>query len=449
MAPATAPAAGATASLRRVVSSSRRRPTRVTTWLAVALAVACTSAATASAQPNPVSSVVEGFGTKHPTVSVLVQRLDASGPVTVASWRPDTALAPASTMKIITSASTLMTVGPEFRFTTRLEAEPDSVAADGTVEGPAYLIGSGDPMLSTRGYSRANLDGLGTPIEDLARNVRENGIGRISGGIVVDETLFDRQRMGPLWKSSYRWECPPLSGIATNQNRADNGSNVSSPAIAAGQRLAAALRRQGVKVNGPVRAGRDVPGGDVIGQVRSLPVARILDFMNAHSDNFTAETLTKDVGAYGAGRGTTQGGTARAESLLRERGLLTASDDFVDGSGLSHSNRLSASTLVGVLRTADATPAWGDVLIRSLPNGGEGTLIRRLKAPDVRGRVHAKTGYINGVASLAGTVTSKAGVPYAFAFLMNTSDIGGAQRTMDRAVTLLARGKADSVQAVG
>lgn len=449
MAPAAAPAAGATATLRRVVRTSRPRPTRIATTLATALAIGCTVASVAAAQPNPVSSVVEGFGKRNPTVSVLVQRLDASGPATVASWRPNTALAPASTMKIITSASTLMTVGPEFRFTTRLEAEPDSVAADGTVEGPAYLIGSGDPMLATRGYSRANLDGLGTPIEDLARNVRENGIGRITGGIVVDETLFDRQRMGPLWKSSYRWECPPLSGIATNQNRADNGSNVSSPAIAAGQRLAAALRRQGVTVNGPVRSGRDVPGGDVIGQVRSVPMARILDFMNAHSDNFTAETLTKDVGAYGTGRGTTQGGTARAESLLRERGLLTASDDFVDGSGLSHSNRLSASTLVGVLRTAEATPAWGDVLIRSLPNGGEGTLIRRLKAPDVRGRVHAKTGYINGVASLAGTVTSKAGVPYAFAFLMNTSDIGGAQRTMDRAVTLLARGRADSAQAVG
>jgi hypothetical protein len=32
---------------------------------------------------------------------------------------------------------------------------------------------------------------------------------------------------------------------------------------------------------------------------------------------------------------------------------------------------------------------------------------------------------------------------------MNTRDIGGAQRTMDRAVTLLARGKADSVEAAG
>jgi D-alanyl-D-alanine carboxypeptidase/D-alanyl-D-alanine-endopeptidase (penicillin-binding protein 4) len=58
--------------------------------------------------------------------------------------------------------------------------------------------------------------------------------------------------------------------------------------------------------------------------------------------------------------------------------------------------------------------------------------------------VHAKTGYINGVASLAGTVTSRSGTPYAFAFLMHTADIRGAQRTMDKAVTLLATGRADT-----
>ena len=264
-------------------------------------------------------------------------------------------------------------------------------------------------------------------------------------GESVDETLFDRKRMGPRWKSSYRYECPPLSGIATNQNRANGGSNVSSPAIAAGQRMVAALRRAGVRVTGGVRAGRDVPGGDVIGQVRSERLERVLDFMNAHSDNFTAETLTKDVGAYVAGRGTTAAGTREAEDLLRGRGILTASDDFVDGSGLSHSNRVSASTLVGVLRDAEADPSWGDALVGSLPRGGEGTLRRRLKGPAVRKRVRAKTGYINGVASLAGTVTSRSGARYAFAFLMNTSDISGAQKAMDRAVTLLATGRADGV----
>jgi len=399
--------------------------------------------ATALGQSNPVASTVDAFAKKNPSISVLVQRLDPSGPVTVASWKPDTSLAPASTMKIITGAATLLTVGPDFRFTTRLEAGPDGSGPGGTVSGPAYLIGAGDPMLATRAFSRASLDRLGTPLEELARNVREQGTTRITGGVVVDETLFDRERMGPMRKSSYRWECPPLSGIASNQNRADNGTNVSSPAIAAGQRLVAALRRAGVRVSGGVRAGRDAPGGKIIGQVRSEPVSRIVGFMNLHSDNFTAETLTKDVGAYGAGSGATRIGTARAENLLRERGILQPADNFVDGSGLSHSNRVSAATLVGVLRTAQAEPDWGDVLIESMPQGGEGTLLRRLKGPQVRKRIHAKTGYINGVASLAGTVVSTSGTPYAFAFLMNTPDIGGAQKTMDKAVTLLATGRAD------
>jgi D-alanyl-D-alanine carboxypeptidase/D-alanyl-D-alanine-endopeptidase (penicillin-binding protein 4) len=319
-------------------------------------------AATAGAAPNPVASTIEAFGKKHPTMSARVDRLTPQGRVTVASWRADTALAPASTMKIITAAAALLTVGPDFRFTTRLEAAPDSLSPTGRVSGPAYLIGAGDPMLATRAYSRSALDGLGTPIEDLARNVRESGIRSISGGVVVDETLFDRQRTGPLWKSSYRYECPPLSGIATNQNRAAGGSNVSSPAITAGQRLVAALRAAGVRVSGPVRVGRDVPGGDVLGQVRSQPLTRMVDFMNIRSDNFTAETLAKGIGAYGAGIGTTAAGTRATETLLRARGVMGASDDVIDGSGLSHSNRLSASTLVAVLAAARAPPASGSAI---------------------------------------------------------------------------------------
>jgi D-alanyl-D-alanine carboxypeptidase/D-alanyl-D-alanine-endopeptidase (penicillin-binding protein 4) len=81
-------------------------------------------------------------------------------------------------------------------------------------------------------------------------------------------------------------------------------------------------------------------------------------------------------------------------------------------------------------------------------HGGEGTLIRRLRDGDVRGRVRAKTGYIDGVASLAGMVTSKSGKKYAFAFLINDRDIGAAQRTMDQAVSMLARGAADGSSAV-
>ena len=138
-------------SLHRIVNRVSCRPRRAL----IALAVACAAggvASAAGAATNPVAATIEAFGKKHPTTSVRVDRLTPQGRVTVASWRPDTALAPASTMKIVTAASALLTVGPDFRFTTRLEAAPDSLSATGRVTGPAYLIGAGDPMLATRAY---------------------------------------------------------------------------------------------------------------------------------------------------------------------------------------------------------------------------------------------------------------------------------------------------------
>lgn len=404
-----------------------------------------------AASASQVDTLLDRFAAKHPGMSALVTRLDAAGPVAIAAVNPRESLAPASTMKIITSAAALLTVGPDFRFTTRVETRAGAtVSANGTLTGPAYLIGSGDPMLATTAYSRGYMDRAGTPIERLATNVRQSGVRRITGGLVVDESLFDAKRMGPQWKSDYVWECGPLSAVATNQGRAgnDQSHNVSSPGMAAGQRLAKALRHVGVTIHGPIRVAHDAPGGTVLGEVKSKPLSAILGFMNTSSDNFTAETLTKDVGAYGAGHGTTAAGTDQAEKLLAQHGALAAHDDLVDGSGLSHSNRLSAATLVTVLGKAEANPAWGDALISSLVHGGEGTLIRRLRDPGVRNRVRAKTGYINGVASLAGVVTSKAGPKYAFAFLINDPDIGGAQRTMDQAVTMLAGGAGDSAAAV-
>ena len=438
-----------------VVTPAARIPRRLALLAAAAAAsaavIAPVSAAPAYSATNQVHSLVTRFHAKHPGISALVQRLDPTGPVTVAAVNPRTSYAPASTMKIITSSAALLTVGPDFRFTTRVEASPGATpAADGSLAGPVYLIGAGDPLLSTRSFSRNYLARKGTPIERLAINIRRSGVRSIDGGIVVDESLFDSRRTGPQWRSDYVWECGPLSAIATNQGRAGNteSHNVSSPATAAGQRLSAALKHVGVTVHGAVRQGHDRPGGDIVGEVRSQPLSAILGFMNPASNNFAAETLAKDNGAYGAGHGTTPAGTAQAAKLLRENGALQPGDRLVDGSGLSHANRLAAATLVTMLGKADADPTWGDALIRSLEHGGEGTLIHRLRDGDVRARVRAKTGYIDGVASLSGIVTSKAGRKYAFAFLINDRDIGAAQRTMDQAVAMLARGAADGSGAV-
>jgi serine-type D-Ala-D-Ala carboxypeptidase/endopeptidase (penicillin-binding protein 4) len=366
--------------------------------------------------------------------------------VPVLSYRPDVARPPASTMKLVTSAGALLALGPEFRFTTGLYARPGTVSRRGVLRGPLYLRGQGDPLLATPAYSRVFLGGNGTPLGLLGGRLKRAGVQAVMGPIVADEGFFDAARGGPLWKASYVSECPPLSALAVNQDTAGDrrGPNVASPPIAAAQRLRRVLTAVGVRQRGPLKAGAVPAGAQVVAAVRSQPLRVILRLMNPDSDNFIAETLMKDIGAYTEGRGTTAAGTAHTAAALDELGVLGPNDRLVDGSGLSHSNRLSATTLVRLLTLAVQTPSWGVPLLNSMPRGGQGTLIRRFRGSTTRLRVRAKTGYINGTSTLAGVVTSVSGKRYAFALLMNTPNTWGARVAQDAIVTLLAGGAGDA-----
>lgn len=376
----------------------------------------------------------------------MVWRLDGAGSgAQVAGFRADSARIPASTMKAVTSAGALLQMGPDFRFQTRVIAGDGTVRRGKALVGPIYLKGSGDPVLATRTYAAGYLSGRATEMGGLARPLRTKGIRLVRGPIVADERVFDSRRMGPGWPSYYRLYASPLSGLATNQNYAGNGraAYVSSPTVAAAQRLKATLDGFGVNQVGALRAGAAPAGGHVLATATSPRLPVILRAMNLASDNFIAETLAKDVGAYVSGRGTTRVGTARTRALLAERGIATAGDRLVDGSGLSRDNRLSAATLVRLFAAADADPEWGAALIGSLARGGEGTLVRRFTSGPATKRVRAKTGYLDGVSAITGRVISRRGERYAFAMLMNTADIGGARATQDRVITLLASGSED------
>jgi len=235
-----------------------------------------------------------------------------------------------------------------------------------------------------------------------------------------------------------------------NQDTAGDrrGPNVASPPIAAAQRMRRVLVAVGIRQRGKLTVGVTPAGTRAVAIVRSQPLRVILRLMNPDSDNFIAETLAKDVGGYTEGRGTTAAGTAHTAAVLRNLGILGASDRLVDGSGLSHSNRLSASTLVRLLTAAVQPPSWGVPLLNSLARGGQGTLIRRFTSASVRNRVRAKTGYINGTSALAGVVTSVSGRRYAFAFLMNSPNIWGARTAQNTIVELLAHGAGDTAAPV-
>jgi serine-type D-Ala-D-Ala carboxypeptidase/endopeptidase (penicillin-binding protein 4) len=67
-------------------------------------------------------------------------------------------------------------------------------------------------------------------------------------------------------------------------------------------------------------------------------------------------------------------------------------------------------------------------------------------APDVKGRIRAKTGHIGGVSSLSGYVDSAGGDTYVFSILANAGEqvkMGLVDQMQDRLCEILARHKTD------
>lgn len=418
--------------------SHTRRLARIS---AIAAATAIAWADVASGTPAQIQQTIDRWATVHPETGAVVWRIDPSGPVQVASFGADVPRRPASTMKVMTAASTLITLGPDYRFETRLYMGVTPTYSGPILNTPLYLKGYGDPTLATPGYARRYLSGTRGDITGLVRPLRSSGITRIRGPIVVDESYFDTVRRGPGWPARYIVECTPLSAVNVNQGWLGDTRRryVRSPALAAGTSLRATMRAMGVVQTGPVRAGRAPAQGRLVATVKSPPLRAITRLMLPPSDNFIAETLVKDLGAYAAGSGSTAAGTRVSAGALAR--YLTPDDRFVDGSGLDRRNRLTANSLARVLIAAEGDPVWGAALITSLPRGNEGTLRRRF-AP-IGGRLRAKTGYINATSSLTGVVQSTGGTRYVFAFLMNDNAISGARDTQNRLVRMLAAGVAD------
>ncbi len=160
-----------------------------------ALAAACLIPAAGQAQ---VRSAVVG-------IDDLQRRLDAafSGNWRGASWGvsivsldagetlfaldPDLPLAPASNMKLLTSAAALHILGPEHRFKTYVLS--DGQITDGVLHGDLILYGTGDPGISDR-YFRRKDDVFHLLIDQLAAS----GIHTVTGDLVGDASFLP----GPL-----------------------------------------------------------------------------------------------------------------------------------------------------------------------------------------------------------------------------------------------------------
>ncbi|HEX4747169.1 MAG TPA: D-alanyl-D-alanine carboxypeptidase/D-alanyl-D-alanine-endopeptidase [Gaiellaceae bacterium] len=348
--------------------------------------------------------------------------VDLSTATTIYTSNARRSLLPASAEKLAVSFTALRVLGPGFRFRTEVVAV--GARAGRTWRGNVWLVGYGDPTLTLADLDR------------LARRFAATGIRRIDGRVLGDDGHFDARRDAPGWKPGYLViESRPLSAlsVAGVQLTGVNGS-----AIAAARSFRDALRRHGITVSG--RAGAREAPDDAIPITFDLSqrLALVLRRVNGESDNFAAEMLLKELGATADRRGSTAAGARVVRATLRTAGVPLAGVRIADGSGLSRFDRLTADTLVAILRAGSSEPAIRAAFVSSLAVAGvSGTLEQRLSTPPTRGRVIAKTGTTNRACALAGFV----GRRYVFAILQNGDPVPywTARSAQDRFVSVLAR----------
>lgn len=128
------------------------------------------------------------------------------------------------------------------------------------------------------------------------------------------------------------------------------------------------------------------------------------------------------------------------QALWGHLGLPLEGCRFVDGSGLSRQNRLTARFLVGLLRYMRTESEWAGAFVSTLPVAGEdGTLRLRMKGSAAEGTVRAKTGFLTGACCLSGYV-DRNGRRLVFSMLMNNHTVDGdvMRALQNRACIVLA-----------
>ena len=207
------------------------------------------------------------------------------------------------------------------------------------------------------------------------------------------------------------------------------------------------LREAGVAVEGQALTADEWPEARSRAAERTLfthsspPLREVLPAMLKPSQNWIAETLLRAVGRERRGEGSARAGALVADSVLRAWQVPMDGFRMADGSGLSRYDLVTPALFVGVLTRMRSEPTWG-LWYESLPEAGEsGTLENRMRASPLRGQVHAKTGTLSGIRSLAGYVETPAAGTVVFTIIVNNHvrSAAAADRVTEAALARLIR----------
>lgn len=403
----------------------------------------------------------------------------------VAERSPHEPLAPASNMKLFTTAAAIDILKPNFEVTTTVYAR-GNVDASGTLDGDLRVVGHGDPTIGGRFH-----DGHATAvIEDWVTDVKRAGIKTIRGNLIFEYGYLDANYIHPTWPVDQlvNWYEAPVSAFSmqegcvmvrvlpnhggrqcvvqleppTNflqvQNTCVTGRglpfitrlrNSNTVIVRGGVPARSGATEVFVTVENPIQYFATVThetfernGLHTQGQVvitphdprtdwrpvaqHSTPMNVLVYVINKKSQNHYAEQVVKMLGAEQKKEGSWAAGTATVtEWLTTKVGVPPAEYSQADGSGMSRNNRASANAFIKLLRYMWKSPYRED-FVSSMPYNGDpdSKFGHRLRGAPYARQVYAKTGYIVGVVGLSGYVHAQSGKVYAFSFIFNHYHVG-------------------------
>ena len=356
---------------------------------------------------------------------------------------------PASNMKIITGASALALLGPDYRFKTSFVSL--DLVRDSVINGDLIVVGRGDPTVSDRVQQGNAMTWMGRVADSLVAH----GIKRVNGKLRRGMNAFPDTIYG------YGWEWDDLSGESaapidellynegmTTVSRRIAGRDTTvqvatgNPARTYLEALAAALSARGILVTGGVSDSDPAifADGVTLFEVSSPPLREILRYMEKPSQNQIAEMLLRTIGLERTGVGSADSGSAVVSRQLLAWGAER--DGFVvyDGSGMSRHDLLTPETIVRTLVAIQRDTAF-QVFYDALPIAGvDGTIRTRMVGTPAAGNLRGKTGSLEFVRSLSGYVTDSDGDRLVFSILNNdfTVPVDSVSRFQNNVGALLA-----------
>lgn len=374
-------------------------------------------------------NAIMGDATMKSINSSVTVRKASTGEIVYQS-NADKKVTPASTLKLLTSAAALETLGEEYRFHTDLLT--DGSISKGVLNGNIYLRGQGDPTLMKK------------DLDQFAVTLAKLGVKQITGDLIGDDTWFDSVRLSPSIDKSdeTHYYAAQIAGLTLSPNTDYDAGTVivdakptkngykskvtltpdtgivtivnKSKTVPKGQKNTLSIKRQygtnNIIVTGNVPVGstgkrewvtvsnptaytldvfkkslsakgikfkassktarRQAPThATIITSKQSMPLKSLMRPFMKLSNNTHAEILAKTMGKQVYGQGSWSAGLRVMREYAQSIGLDPTEWVFEDASGMSHKNKVTSEQLTELLYLVRQAPWYGS-FVQGLPVAG-------------------------------------------------------------------------------